>query len=101
MSMGLLVDAEAPTVWRGPMVMSALEQMLRKTNWDVDVLVVDLPPGTGDAHLTLCQSAPLSGAIIVSTPQEVAASAVRKGVNMFRKLSVPVPSSPDLWLSAH
>lgn len=72
------------------MVMSALDQMIRKTAWDVDVLVVDLPPGTGDAHLTLCQNTPLAGALIVSTPSKAASSAVRKGINMFHKLNVPV-----------
>merc|ERR1711879_243354 len=90
MSIGLLVDPEKATVWRGPMVMSALDQMIRKTAWDVDVLVVDLPPGTGDAHLTLCQNTPLAGALIVSTPSKAASSAVRKGINMFHKLNVPV-----------
>lgn len=91
MSIGFLVDVEAPTIWRGPMVMSALEQMLRDVAWtDLDVLVIDLPPGTGDAQLTLAQRADLSGAVIVSTPQDLALIDARKGLNMFRKVNVPV-----------
>ncbi|HRJ62557.1 MAG TPA: iron-sulfur cluster carrier protein ApbC, partial [Azospirillaceae bacterium] len=91
MSMGFLVDEETPMIWRGPMVMSALQQMLRDVNWGtLDVLVVDMPPGTGDAQLTMAQSAPLAGAVIVSTPQDIALLDARKGINMFRKVDVPV-----------
>jgi ATP-binding protein involved in chromosome partitioning len=91
MSMGFLVAQDAPTIWRGPMVMSALDQMLHEVEWgDLDVLVIDLPPGTGDAQLTLTQRTPLSGAVIVSTPQEVALADVRRGANMFRKVNVPL-----------
>ena len=91
MSIGYLVDAEAPTIWRGPMVMSALEQMLRDVAWtDLDVLIIDLPPGTGDAQLTLSQRADLSGAVIVSTPQDLALIDARKGLNMFQKVNVPL-----------
>ncbi len=91
MSMGFLVDEAAPMVWRGPMVMSALTQMMREVDWGpLDVLVVDMPPGTGDAQLTLCQSVPLAGAVIVSTPQDIALIDARKGLNMFRKVEVPV-----------
>lgn len=78
-------------IWRGPMVMSAIQQMLRDVNWgELDVLVVDMPPGTGDAQLTLAQQVPLAGAIIVSTPQDIALLDARKGLNMFRKVDVPV-----------
>lgn len=91
MSMGFLVNQDAPTIWRGPMVMSALDQMLHEVEWgNLDILVIDLPPGTGDAQLTLTQRTPLSGAVIVSTPQEVALADVRRGANMFRKVNVPL-----------
>jgi ATP-binding protein involved in chromosome partitioning len=91
MSMGFLVDEETPMIWRGPMVMSALSQMLKDVAWgDLDVLVVDMPPGTGDAQLTMAQQVPLAGAIIVSTPQDLALIDARKGLNMFRKVNVPV-----------
>jgi len=91
MSMGFLVDEETPMIWRGPMVMSAIEQMLRDVDWGIlDVLVVDLPPGTGDAQLTLAQRVPLTGAVIVSTPQDIALLDARKGLNMFRRVDVPV-----------
>jgi ATP-binding protein involved in chromosome partitioning len=91
MSMGFLVAEDTPMIWRGPMVMSALNQMLRDVNWgELDVLVVDLPPGTGDAQLTMAQQVPLSGAVIVSTPQDIALLDARKGLNMFRKVDVPV-----------
>jgi len=91
MSMGFLVDEETPMIWRGPMVMSAIQQMLRDVDWgDLDVLVVDMPPGTGDAQLTLAQQVALSGAVIVSTPQDIALLDARKGLNMFRKVDVPV-----------
>jgi ATP-binding protein involved in chromosome partitioning len=91
MSMGFLVEEDTPMIWRGPMVQSALEQMLRDVNWgDLDVLVIDMPPGTGDAQLTLAQRVPLTGAIIVSTPQDIALLDARRGLNMFRKVDVPV-----------
>jgi len=91
MSMGFLVDEETPMIWRGPMVMSALSQMLREVEWgELDVLVVDMPPGTGDAQLTMAQQVPLAGAVIVSTPQDLALIDARKGLNMFRKVDVPL-----------
>ncbi|MBN9023073.1 MAG: Mrp/NBP35 family ATP-binding protein, partial [Rhizobiales bacterium] len=91
MSIGLLIEEEAPMIWRGPMVMSALTQMLREVEWGtLDVLVVDMPPGTGDAQLTMAQQVPLAGAVIVSTPQDLALIDARKGLNMFRKVDVPV-----------
>lgn len=91
MSMGFLVDEETPMIWRGPMVMSALTQMLREVNWgDLDIMVVDMPPGTGDAQLTMAQQVPLAGAVIVSTPQDLALIDARRGVGMFRKVNVPV-----------
>jgi len=91
MSMGFLVDEDAPTIWRGPMVMSAVQQMLRDVAWgDLDILVIDMPPGTGDAQLTLSQRADLTGAVIVSTPQDLALIDARKGLNMFRRVNVPV-----------
>jgi len=91
MSMGFLVDEETPMIWRGPMVMSALQQMLRDVNWGaLDVMIVDMPPGTGDAQLTMAQQVPLAGAVIVSTPQDIALLDARKGLNMFRKVDVPV-----------
>jgi ATP-binding protein involved in chromosome partitioning len=91
MSMGFLVPEDTPTIWRGPMVMSAITQMLRDVDWgELDALVVDLPPGTGDAQLTISQNVPLTGAVIVSTPQDIALLDARKGLNMFRKVDVPV-----------
>ena len=91
MSMGFLVDEETPMIWRGPMVMSALTQMLREVEWGpLDVLVVDMPPGTGDAQLTMAQQVPLAGAVIVSTPQDLALIDARKGLNMFKKVEVPL-----------
>jgi ATP-binding protein involved in chromosome partitioning len=91
MSMGFLVDEDTPMIWRGPMVMSALSQMLKDVAWgELDVLVVDMPPGTGDAQLTMAQQVPLAGAIIVSTPQDLALIDARKGLNMFKKVNVPV-----------
>jgi len=91
MSMGFLVDEDQPVVWRGPMVMGALQQMMNDVNWgDLDILVVDMPPGTGDAQLTMSQNVPLAGAIIVSTPQDIALLDARKGLNMFLKVDVPV-----------
>jgi ATP-binding protein involved in chromosome partitioning len=91
MSMGFLIDEETPMIWRGPMVMSAITQLLRDVAWgELDVLVCDLPPGTGDTQLTMSQNVPLSGAIIVSTPQDIALLDAKKGLNMFRKVDVPV-----------
>jgi len=91
MSMGFLVEEDTPMIWRGPMVISALTQMLREVAWgELDVLVVDMPPGTGDAQLTMAQQVPLAGAVIVSTPQDIALIDARKGLNMFRKVEVPI-----------
>ena len=91
MSIGFLVDEETPMIWRGPMVMSALTQLLREVRWgDLDVMVVDMPPGTGDAQLTMAQHTPLAGAVIVSTPQDLALIDARRGVGMFQKVNVPV-----------
>ncbi|MCP8897208.1 Mrp/NBP35 family ATP-binding protein, partial [Shinella daejeonensis] len=91
MSMGFLVDEEVAMIWRGPMIQSALLQMLREVAWgELDVLVVDMPPGTGDAQLTMAQQVPLAGAVIVSTPQDLALIDARKGLNMFSKVEVPV-----------
>ena len=91
MSIGFLIESESPMIWRGPMVMSAIEQMIRDVLWsDLDVLVIDLPPGTGDAQLTLSQRLALSGAVIISTPQDLALIDARKGLNMFRKVGVPI-----------
>jgi ATP-binding protein involved in chromosome partitioning len=91
MSIGFMVDEEAPMIWRGPMVMSAITQMLREVAWgDLDVLVVDMPPGTGDAQLTMAQATPLAGAVIVSTPQDLALIDARRGVAMFRRVEVPI-----------
>ena len=91
MSIGFLVDTDQPMVWRGPMVTSALHQLLNQTEWqDLDYLVVDMPPGTGDIQLTLSQQVPVSGAVIVTTPQDIAAIDARKGLAMFRKVSIPV-----------
>jgi ATP-binding protein involved in chromosome partitioning len=91
MSMGFLVAEDTPMIWRGPMVQSALQQMLRDVEWgELDVIVVDMPPGTGDAQLTMAQQVPLTGAVIVSTPQDIALIDAKKGLNMFRKVDVPV-----------
>ncbi|MGB8273727.1 MAG: iron-sulfur cluster carrier protein ApbC [Alphaproteobacteria bacterium] len=91
MSMGFLVPEDTPMIWRGPMVMSAIEQMLRDVAWgELDIMIVDLPPGTGDAQLTMAQRVPLTGAVIVSTPQDIALLDARKGLNMFRRVDVPV-----------
>ena len=91
MSIGFLVGVDTPTIWRGPMVMKALEQMFNGVEWgDLDYLIIDLPPGTGDAQLTLAQSSKLSGSIIVSTPQDIALIDARKGINMFKKVGVPI-----------
>ncbi len=91
MSIGFLIEEETPMIWRGPMVMSALTQMLREVEWGkLDVLVVDMPPGTGDAQLTMAQQVPLKGAVIVSTPQDLALIDARRGIAMFRRVNVPV-----------
>ena len=91
MSIGYLIDEETPMIWRGPMVTQALEQLLKDTNWrDLDYLVIDLPPGTGDTQLTLAQKVPVSGAVIVTTPQDIALLDARKGLKMFEKVEVPV-----------
>lgn len=91
MSLGFVVDMDTPVIWRGPMVMKAIEQMLADVDWgDLDYLVLDLPPGTGDAQLTVTQKIPLAGAVIVTTPQDVALIDARKGLAMFRKVNVPV-----------
>ncbi len=91
MSIGFLVDTDTPMVWRGPMVTGALEQLLRETKWrDVDYLVIDLPPGTGDIQLTLAQKIPVTGAIIVTTPQDIALLDARKGLKMFEKVGIPI-----------
>ncbi len=91
MSIGFLVDPDQPMIWRGPMVTSALNQLLHQTNWeDLDYLIVDMPPGTGDIQLTLSQQVPVSGAVIITTPQNIATLDARKGLAMFRKVSVPV-----------
>lgn len=91
MSIGFLVDVETPMVWRGPMATQALKQLLTETNWaDLDYLIVDMPPGTGDIQLTLSQSVPLTGAVIVTTPQDIALLDARKGVKMFEKVGVPI-----------
>ena len=91
MSIGFMVEEETPMIWRGPMVMSAITQMLREVAWgELDVLVVDMPPGTGDAQLTMAQATPLAGAVIVSTPQDLALIDARRGVAMFRRVEVPI-----------
>jgi ATP-binding protein involved in chromosome partitioning len=91
MSIGFMIAEDSPIVWRGPMVMGALEQMLRDVDWgELDVMIVDMPPGTGDTQLTMSQRVPLAGAVIVSTPQDIALLDARKGLNMFRKVEVPI-----------
>ena len=91
MSIGFLIDEETPMIWRGPMVMSALTQMLREVEWGtLDIMVVDMPPGTGDAQLTMAQQVPLKGAVIVSTPQDLALIDARRGIAMFKRVNVPV-----------
>ena len=91
MSIGFLVSEETPTIWRGPMIMKALEQMFNGAEWgQLDYLIIDLPPGTGDAQITLAQNSKLSGSIIISTPQDVALTDARKGINMFKKVNVPI-----------
>jgi hypothetical protein len=91
MSIGFMVDEDAAMIWRGPMVMSAITQMLREVAWgELDVLVVDMPPGTGDAQLTMAQATPLAGAVIVSTPQDLALIDARRGVAMFKRTEIPI-----------
>ena len=91
MSIGFLIEEETPMIWRGPMVTQALEQLLNQTNWsELDYLIIDLPPGTGDTQLTLSQKVPVSGAVIVTTPQDIALLDARKGLKMFQKVEVPV-----------
>jgi len=91
MSIGFMIDVDTPMVWRGPMVTQALEQLLRDTNWrELDYLVVDMPPGTGDIHLTLSQKIPVTGAVIVTTPQDIALLDARKGLKMFEKVGIPI-----------
>jgi ATP-binding protein involved in chromosome partitioning len=90
-SIGLMIDADQPMVWRGPMVTQALQQLLGQTNWkNLDYLVVDMPPGTGDIQLTLAQQVPVTGAVIVTTPQDIALIDARKGLKMFEKVSIPI-----------
>ena len=90
-SIGFLIDIDTPMVWRGPMVTQALEQLLKDTNWrDLDYLIVDMPPGTGDIQLTLAQKVPVTGAVIVTTPQDIALIDARKGLKMFEKVGVPI-----------
>ena len=91
MSIGFLIDEDTPMIWRGPMVMSAIKQLLYEVEWNqIDILVLDLPPGTGDTQLTLAQQVPISGSVIVSTPQDIALLDVKKGINMFHKVDIPV-----------
>ena len=91
MSIGYMIDVDSPMVWRGPMVTQALEQLLNQTNWkDVDYLIVDMPPGTGDTQLTLAQKVPVTGAVIVTTPQDIALIDARKGLKMFDKVGIPI-----------
>ena len=91
MSIGFMVDVETPMVWRGPMVAQALDQMLGQTNWgDIDYLIVDMPPGTGDIQLSMSQKVPVTGAVIVTTPQDIALIDARKGLKMFEKVNIPI-----------
>ncbi len=91
MSIGFMIEEDTPMIWRGPMVTQALTQLLNETNWvDLDYLIIDLPPGTGDIQLTLCQRVPVSAALIVTTPQDIALLDARKGLKMFEKVEVPV-----------
>ena len=91
MSIGFMIDVDSPMVWRGPMVTQALEQLLNQTNWDdLDYLIVDMPPGTGDTQLTLAQKVPVTGAVIVTTPQDIALIDARKGLKMFDKVGIPI-----------
>jgi ATP-binding protein involved in chromosome partitioning len=91
MSMGFLLDGDQPVIWRGPMIMKTIQQFVSSVEWgELDFLLVDLPPGTGDAQLSLCQTVPLDGGVIVTTPQEASLGVVRKGIAMFRKVNVPI-----------
>ena len=91
MSMGFLLDGDQPVIWRGPMIMKTIQQFINQVEWgELDMLLVDLPPGTGDAQLSLCQTVPLDGGVIVTTPQEASLGVVRKGIAMFRKVNVPI-----------
>lgn len=91
MSMGFLLDGDSPVIWRGPMIMKTIQQFVNAVEWgDLDVMLVDLPPGTGDAQLSLCQTVPLDGGVIVTTPQEASLGVVRKGIAMFEKVNVPI-----------
>src|SRR5438067_1146066 len=91
MSMGFLLDGDQPVIWRGPMIMKTIQQFIGAVEWgELDFLLVDLPPGTGDAQLSLCQTVPLDGGIIVTTPQEASLGVVRKGIAMFQKVNVPI-----------
>jgi ATP-binding protein involved in chromosome partitioning len=91
MSMGFLVEGDQPVIWRGPMIMKTIQQFFSAVEWgELDVLLVDLPPGTGDAQLSLCQTVPLDGGVIVTTPQEASLGVVRKGIAMFQKVNVPI-----------
>src|SRR6185437_12438317 len=91
MSMGFLLDGDQPVIWRGPMIMKTIQQFINAVEWgELDWLLVDLPPGTGDAQLSLCQTVPLDGGVIVTTPQEASLGVVRKGIAMFRKVNVPI-----------
>jgi ATP-binding protein involved in chromosome partitioning len=91
MSMGFLIEVDAPVIWRGPMIMKTIQQFISDVEWgDLNYLLVDLPPGTGDAQLSLCQTVPLDGGVIVTTPQEASLGVVRKGIAMFEKVNVPI-----------
>lgn len=91
MSMGLLIEGDNPVIWRGPMIMKTIQQFITAVLWgELDYLIVDLPPGTGDAQLSLCQTVPLDGGVIVTTPQEASLGVVRKGIAMFEKVNVPI-----------
>jgi ATP-binding protein involved in chromosome partitioning len=91
MSMGFLLEGDAPVIWRGPMIMKTIQQFVNSVEWgELDYLLVDLPPGTGDAQLSLCQTVPLDGGVIVTTPQEASLGVVRKGIAMFGKVNVPI-----------
>jgi len=91
MSMGFLLDGDQPVIWRGPMIMKTIQQFISAVEWgELDFLLVDLPPGTGDAQLSLCQTVPLDGGVIVTTPQEASLGVVRKGIAMFQKVNVPI-----------
>ncbi len=91
MSMGFLIDGDNPVIWRGPMIMKTIQQFVTSVAWgELDYLLVDLPPGTGDAQLSLCQTVPLDGGVIVTTPQEASLGVVRKGIAMFEKVNVPI-----------